>query len=140
MPFLVAYQPALLALAILALTVLIQSFLAGPLAFLSGKQGPGMPLNGDHGDFSFRVLRTYLNSTENLPAFAATVIVAVLIGVNADWVNWLAGLHLGFRMIFWAVYYSGIGKVAGGPRTLSYVGGWSINAILAAMTIHALVL
>ncbi|WP_339915459.1 MAPEG family protein [uncultured Brevundimonas sp.] len=138
-PFLTTYQPALLALAILALTVLIQSVLIVPLAFLTGKQAPGMLVNGSHDDFSFRVVRTYLNATENLPAFAATVFLAIIAGVDQDWVNWLAGLHVGFRMIFWMAYYSGIGRVAFGPRTFSYVGGVLANIILAGMTVYALI-
>ncbi len=135
LPALLAYQPALLALAVLCLCVLLQSLLVAPLGFASGAETPGMPLKGSHIDRSFRVIRTYQNSVENLPAFIGVLIVALVVGVNATWVNWLAGIHLGARLLYWACYYSGVGANAGGPRSLAYVAGLLSNAILAGMTI-----
>lgn len=125
-----AYQPALTTLAVLCLLVLIQSFLAAPLAFLKGQQAPGMPLNGDHNMLSFRVLRTHANSVESLPAMGLLILLAVILGVKPAWVNYTAAIHLFFRIAFWWVYYSGTGKVAGGPRTMCYVGGLITNFVL----------
>lgn len=139
-PQLMPYQPALLALALLCMAVLIQSFLGAPLAFLREEQAPGMPLKGDHDLLSFRVLRTYSNSVENLPAFGLTLLLAIVLGVNASVVNWLAALHVVFRLAFWVVYYAGFGRVAGGPRTLSYVGGLLTNIVLAGACIFVLVI
>ncbi|WP_262694721.1 MAPEG family protein [Kordiimonas aquimaris] len=135
MPQLAAYQTALLVLAALCLIVLLQSFLGAPLAFIKNEQVPGAPLQGDHALFSFRVLRTYANSVESLPAFGFPVLLAVLVGVDAEMVNLLAVIHLVFRLAFWAVYYAGIGKPAGGPRTLCYVGGLLSNVVLIVMVI-----
>ncbi|MDG2004841.1 MAG: MAPEG family protein [Novosphingobium sp.] len=139
LPSLASYHPALLALALLSLAVLIQGVLTAPLAFARGDEEPGMPLKGDHAKFSFRVIRTYANSVENFPAFIATLFLAIIVGVDPTWVNWLAGLHVGFRLLFWVVYFAGIGKVAGGPRTMSYVGGWLTNTVLAGMTVYAFI-
>ena len=133
------YDPALLALAVLCSAVLIQSFLTAPLAFLKEEQSPGMPLRGDHGLLSFRVLRTYSNSVENLPCFGLSLLLAIFVGASASPVNWLAGIHVAFRLAFWAVYYGGIGKVAGGPRTLCYVGGLLSNLGLAGTALFVLV-
>ena len=138
LPQLMAYQPALLALALLCLSVLVQSFLTAPLAFATGSQEPGMPLKGDHTSRSFRVVRTYNNAVENLPAFGFSLLLAILVGLDVAAVNWLAGLHVAFRMGFWFVYYSGIGKVAGGPRTLCYVGGMTTNLGLVGYGLFAL--
>jgi len=138
MPHVAAYKPALMALAILCVTVYIQSFLTAPFAFVKAEQLPGMPLAGDHTQFSFRVIRTYMNSVENLPAFGLSVLLAVMLQLDAGVVNWLAGIHVAFRMVFWAVYYSGVGKVAGGPRTISYVGGLLSSLVLAGYVIFAL--
>jgi uncharacterized MAPEG superfamily protein len=138
LPYLAAYHPALMALALLSLAVLIQGVLTAPLAFAPEDEEPGMPLKGDHSKLSFRVIRTYANSVENFPAFIAILLLAVIAGVDATWVNWLAGLHVAFRLLFWVVYYAGVGKIAGGPRTLSYVGGWLTNTVLAVMTLYAL--
>ncbi len=139
MPQLAAYQPAFLALALLTLAVLVQGFLAGILGLAGGEEISGMPLKGDHTRFSFRTLRTYANSTENLPAFVATLLMATLVGVGAVFVNWLAVIHVVARMVFWAVYYSGIGKVGGGLRTIVYTIGLFANIVLAAMTVFAFV-
>lgn len=140
LPQLAAYHPSLLALTILCLAVLVQSFLAGVLGLAGGEETAGLPLRGNHEKFSFRTLRTYGNSTENLPAFATTLILAILAGVGAVLVNWLAILHVAFRMVYWAVYYKGIGKVGGGVRTIVYVLGLITNIILAVLTAYALLI
>lgn len=137
-PHLIPYQPSLLAMALLCMAVLIQSFLSAPLAFIREEQEPGMPLKGGHDLLSFRVLRTYSNSVENLPAFGLALLLAIVLGVNSSLVNWLAALHVAFRLAFWAVYFSGIGRVAGGPRTLCYVGGLMTNIVLAGACIFVL--
>lgn len=138
LPQLEAYHATLTAIAVLLLAVLIQSVLQAPLAFAKGEQAPGAPLKGDHSIFSFRVVRTFLNSIENLPIFLGTAALAIIAGVPPLWVNWLVCLHVGFRLVFWAVYYSGVGKVAGGPRTITFVGAWLVNLILAGMTLYGI--
>jgi len=124
------YFPALLSFALLCLMVLAQSFLTAPLAFLKREQAPGMPLQGNHQMLSFRVLRTHMNSVESLGPFGFAVLLAVLFGLNPNWVNGLAMTHVAFRLLFWLVYYSGVGKVAGGVRTLCFVGGLLANLAL----------
>lgn len=76
------YNPALIALTILCVAVLMQSFLAGVLGFKGGVEVPGQPLKGSHKNFSFRALRTYGNSVENLPVFAITLILAIVADVS----------------------------------------------------------
>jgi len=132
------YQPALVALALLSLAVLIQALLTAPLAFVSAEQVPGSPLQGDHTLRSFRVVRTHANSVESLPPFGFALLLAVVAGANVSLVNWLAGIHVVFRLLFWVVYYTGIGQVAGGPRTLSFVGGLVSNVVLAGVAVTAL--
>ncbi len=139
LPQLAAYHPALVALTILCLAILVQSFLAGVLGLAGGEETAGLPLRGNHEKFSFRTLRTYGNSTENLPAFATTLLLAIIAGVSAALVNWLAILHVVFRLVYWAVYYKGVGKVGGGVRTIVYVLGLFANFLLAALTAYALI-
>ncbi len=129
------YQPALLSLSFLCLMVLLQNLLTAPLAFLKKEQSPGMPLNGDHSLFSFRVLRTHANSVESLGPFGLVVIIGILVQANITLVNWLAVIHVVLRLGFWVVYYSGKGKVAGGPRTICFVGGLISNFILVIAVI-----
>ncbi len=132
-----AYHPAILSLAVLSLAVLLQAFLTAPLAFVSNEQAPGMPLTGDHSLLSFRAVRTHMNSVESLSPFGFALLAAMLLSANPSLVNWVAIIHLGFRLLFWAVYYSGVGKVAGGLRTMSFVGGLLANLVLVGAAIYA---
>ncbi|MEP3277093.1 MAG: MAPEG family protein [Stappiaceae bacterium] len=137
-PQLAAYHTSLLILAALCIIVLLQSFLTAPLAFVTEEQVPGMPLVHDHSRLSFRAMRTYANSTENLPAFGFSLVPAIIVGVAPLLVNWLAVLYLAFRVAFWVAYYSGFGKIAGGPRTICYVGGLLANLVLAGSVVYML--
>ena len=137
-PLLQPYHWALLASCVLVLMVLIQNFLTAPLAFLKGEQIPGGPVQGGHHLLSYRVLRTHANSTENLGVFGFALLLAIVASVAPIWVNWLAIIHVIFRMAFWVVYYSGIGKVAGGLRTMCFVGGLVSNVILGVFALVAM--
>lgn len=139
MPQLAGYYPAFVSLILLCLVVMVQGFLAGVIGLGGGEEVAGMPLKGDHTKMSFRLLRTYGNSTENLSMMVATTFLAILAGVSVTLVNWLVGLHLLFRLAYWAVYYSGVGKVAGGTRTVTYVAGFFMNIILAVLTAYAII-
>jgi uncharacterized MAPEG superfamily protein len=97
-------------------------------ADLFGEIGPGQRARQNHADL-------FQHHREPACALAA----AVAGGVSPDPVIWLALIYLGFRLIYWAVYYSGIGKVAGDPRTLAHVGGLLTNIVLAGAAISALV-
>ncbi len=137
-PYLAAYQTSFLILAVLSLATLIQNFLSAPLSFVHEEQVPGLPLKFDHSKLSFRVLRTYANSVENFPAFGWALLVAIVAGASPIIVNWIAAIYFAFRMLFWAVYYAGFGKVAGGPRTMVFVGGLVSNIVLAGVAIWAI--
>ena len=138
-PQLAPFVTSLIALGILCVAVLVQSVLAGALALAPGHQSPGIPLKGGHEDRSFRVMRTYANSTENLPAIIAAIVLAIVAGVNPFWVNLLVGIHVAARLIHWAIYYAGFGASAGGPRTMIYVLGLVANIVLVVMALWALI-
>lgn len=131
LPQLQPYKVSLMVLVILCFIVLVQAILTAPLAFVKEEQIPGGPLRGDVSLFSFRVLRTHANSVESLHPFGLTLLVAIVSGVSAALVNIVALVFLAARLAFWAAYYSGAGKHAGGPRTLSFVAGMLANAVLA---------
>lgn len=140
MPHLAAYYPAFVGLIFLCLIVLTQGFLAGAFGLGGGEEVAGMPLQGNHTKLSFRLLRTYGNSTENFSVMVTTTFLAILAGVSVVLVNWLVGLHLLCRLIYWCVYYSGVGKVAGGLRTIVYVGGLLANIVLALAAAYTIML
>ena len=131
---LAAYHTALLGLTVLCLSVLIQNFLAGVIGLGKSDEVPGMPLTGQHQDSSFRILRTYANSCENLAQFGLIVLLAIVAGVTPSWVNWLVIIYVVLRLIYWVVYYSGTGQVKGGLRTIVYALGMFANLILAVLT------
>ncbi|WP_298963261.1 MAPEG family protein [uncultured Roseibium sp.] len=137
-PFLNAYRPGLTIVAALSLIVLIQNFLTAPLAFAKEEQIPGMPLQYDHTKLSFRAVRTYQNSAESFPAFLAAVLIAIIAGVSPLLVNVAAGIYLAARLLFWGVYYAGVGRVAGGPRTIAFVVCLLANIVIAVAALIAL--
>ena len=135
---LIPYYPSLMALLILCLAILVQSFIAGAIGLGKSAEVPGIPLKGNHADFSFRTLRTFHNSIENLPVFIATLGIAIIAGAPVAWVNGLASLYVVLRLIYWAVYYSGIGKVEAGPRTIVFVLGFFTNVAIAIVGLIAM--
>lgn len=137
-PYLTAYRVSFLVLAGVALVTLIQNVATAPLAFVNEEQVPGMPLQFDHSKLSFRAIRTYSNSAETLPAFGWALLVAILSGASPSHVNWLACGYFASRIAFWALYYSGLGKPAGGPRTMAFVAGLLCNLCLAGAAIWVL--
>lgn len=139
-PYLSAYHTSFLVLAGLSLITLVQNFATAPLAYVKEEQVPGMPVRFDHSKLSFRVIRTYSNSAESFPAFGWALFVAIVAGGSPTLVNWLAGVYFAFRLVFWALYYSGVGKPAGGPRTLAFVGGLLANIGLACLAIWNLLI
>lgn len=132
------YQSAILALAVLTLIVLLQSFVGAYFGFVKGKGTPGVAPAGGHGDIGFRALRCYQNGVENLPAFAVAVFIAVVAGADASLVNNLAIAHVALRVVYAAIYYGGFGKPAAGPRSLVYVVAWGVNIALVIVAILAL--
>ncbi len=136
--YLDAYRVSLLVLATLSAMTLVQNFLTAPLAFIKEEQVPGMPLRFDHSKLSFRVLRTYQNSAESLPAFIAAVLVAVVVGSTPTVINIAASVYLVARVLFWITYYNGRGRIAGGPRTMAFVICLIANLVIAVMAIVAL--
>ena len=137
-PYLTAYRHSFLVLAGLALMTLIQNFATAPLAFVNDEQVPGMPVRFDQSKLSFRALRTYQNSAETFPAFGWALLMAILAGASPVLVNWLAIGYFLARVVFWMIYYSGIGKAAGGPRTMAFVAGLLCNIALAGVAIWTL--
>ncbi len=133
LPYLIAYKVSFLVIGALVVISLIQNVLTAPLAFLKEEQIPGMPLQYDHSKLSFRVLRTHANSAESVPIFCISLLVAIIGAASSGWVNGLAVIYLFSRLAFWAFYYSGKGKIAGGPRTMAFVAGLVCNFILIAI-------
>jgi len=135
---LLGYKAAFIALCLVSLATLLQNGLTALLAFVHEEQIPGVPLRFDHSKLSFRALRTFDNSAESLSAFGCILMLGIIAGASSAWVGGLAVAFLAGRLAFWAIYYSGIGKTAGGPRTMTFIVGLLSNTILAVLTLLAL--
>ena len=75
---------------------------------------PGAAPSGDYSNFGSRALRTHANSVENLSAFALLVIMAMFVGADPAMINLLAMAHVAARILYWIVYYAGLGPVGEG--------------------------
>jgi uncharacterized MAPEG superfamily protein len=106
--------------------------------FIIGHEEPGGKLRGGYGDFGFRTLRTYQNSTETVAVFAFSLLLAMIVGANSSWINWLAVFYVIARSLHWLFYYAGVGPNVGGPRTMAFVLAWAINIGLIVAALLAL--
>lgn len=133
-----AYRPAIAASILLCLLVLTQGLLGAIFGITLGREEPGGKFKGDYTEFGFRTLRTHINSAENLPVFAFSLLLAMIVGANPVWVNWLAGLYVAVRAAHWLIYYAGIGPNNNGPRTMVFGLGQTFNFLLAGVALFAL--
>ncbi|MEM7257757.1 MAG: MAPEG family protein [Pseudomonadota bacterium] len=131
------YSTALICLMILVLAVSAQSFISTFVNLLKREGTPGQIVEGDHQASHWRLYRTHQNSVENFSPFAATVVAGILVGASAGWINMLAVIHLLARLAHWVIYSKGLGPVASGPRTISYVVGFFSNIVMALVVLFA---
>jgi len=131
------YSTALLCLMVLVLAVSAQSFISTFVNLLKREGTPGKIVEGDHDQSHWRIYRCHQNSVENFGPFAATVLAAILSGASAGWINVLAIVHVIARLAHWFVYSQGIGPLAMGPRTISYVVGFVANVVMALVVLFA---
>ena len=134
---LTTYQTAIALAALLVIAVHLQSFLSAMFKIVLGKQAPGVAAAGDYSDRTFRIYRTHMNSLENLSMFLGALIFAMIAGVSAGLVTWLVIIHVVARLAFWAVYYTGLGALAGGLRTIVFVTGFMASMVLAIAALFA---
>ena len=132
------YRPAIMASIILCLLILLQGLLGAIFGIALGREEPGGRLKGDYSEFGFRALRAHANSSENLPVFAFSLLLAMIVGANPGWVNWLAGFYVATRVIHSIIYYGGIGPNNNGPRTMVFGLGQMSNLLLAGGAFVAL--
>lgn len=135
---LATYQTALMLSALLIVAVHAQSFLSAMYKIVLGKQAPGVPAAGDYTDKTFRIYRSHMNSVENLSMFLGALAIAIVAGVSPTLVNWCVIIHVIARLAFWAIYYTGIGALAGGIRTIVFVTGFMASLVLGIAALFAI--
>ncbi|MGR3291892.1 MAG: MAPEG family protein, partial [Paracoccaceae bacterium] len=129
---------ALLALALLAFALTLQSFIAG--AYKNGimKQMSGYPVEGTHDDLVYRIVRTHMNGVENFSAFFALSVLGMIASVNVKWLTWLILATVALRLLYWLLYYARIGADSGGIRSITHVVALVVNLIIGVMVLLAL--
>ncbi|AZV76682.1 MAPEG family protein [Parasedimentitalea marina] len=130
------YSPALIALLLFVLIVLLQSALVGAAKAQSGLV-PGCTPEADYDNRVYRLNRSHQNAVEIMPAAAIALFACILTGVSVWWVNLLMVLFLVLRVLYALVYAQNIGKATQGARTFVYVSGWATIVALCVMAIWA---
>jgi len=131
------YTSALVAVSLLVLIVVVQSFHSTYINLLKRESPNGVPVEGSYADLHWRIYRVHQNSIENFSMFTAAVFAAVLVGASAGLIALLAWIHVAARVAHWVIYVKGIGPLGGGPRTIAFVVGFFSNAIIALLAVFA---
>ncbi len=139
MPELVAtYSTALLALAVLATALAVQSWIAGLYKNGIGAQAPGVPVTGDISDKTFRIVRVHMNGIENASALFAASLLAMIAGAHVTTLTILVVATVVLRLAYWPIYTMRIGKDGGGLRSNTHVLSVSLNIAIGLLAIWAL--
>jgi uncharacterized MAPEG superfamily protein len=91
-----------------------------------------------HDSFVFRAHRTFQNSLENLPAFLAAALLAILIGTEANWTTLFIWIFALARIAQMILYYAIATEKNPSPRTYFFLIGLFANAgliVLCAITL-----
>lgn len=132
------YGPALMALLVFVLIVLVQSALVGAGKASAGLT-PGSTPEADYSDRVYRLHRSHQNGVETLPAAAVALFAAILTGVSPAWVNGLMLIFLLTRLFYLVVYAQSLGVPTQGLRTFAFVAGWAMLVMLCLMSLWALI-
>ncbi len=130
------YSHAIAAMAAFALMTLILAPLSGYAKAKDGVVAGGAPPS-DYANAAYRLWRAHMSATEIIGAFTAATIAAMLAGAAPFWVNLAAVVFLVSRIAHAAVHIAGIGAADRGLRSILFVIGWIICAVLAIMAIAA---
>lgn len=102
--YLLPYQSFLVANVVLAALVVVQ-VLVQDFASIKAKHVPGMPVTAGHGSFHFRAVRAHGNTNEQLPVWILTVLLAILLGADAQWSACAGWLFTAARLGHMTFYY-----------------------------------
>lgn len=121
------------AIASMVLFALIAMGLAPVAATAKMRDGvaPGGTPAQDYTSRTYRLHRAQQNAVESLPIFVAVTVAAMLAGVNAHWVNWLASLAIVARVVMLYFHVTGRGDPYTGPRSMAYAGSMGCYLLLA---------
>ena len=128
------YSDALFLVAVLMIVVIVQSFAAAFFRNAVEKHEAGESLEANHASTTYRMVRSFENSAENIILFLPVFALAIAAAVPPAWVWWVALLFLVGRLGHWAMYALNIPPM----RTVFFALGFFATLALAAKTALAL--
>lgn len=129
------YADALLIVSLLMIIVILQSFVGAFFRNAIEKHEAGAVIPADHGSATYRMVRSFENSLENLPLFLPVVFLAIAAAVSPAWVWWVAVLFTVGRLGHWAMYALNIPAL----RTVFFALGFFSTLALAVKTAMTLI-
>ena len=128
--FLVPYSDALLIVALLMIIVMLQSFVGAFFRNAIEKHPAGASIPADHGSATYRMVRSFENSLENIALFLPVSALAIAAAVSPAWVWWVTLLFTIGRLGHWAMYALNIPPL----RTAFFAIGFFATLALAVKT------
>lgn len=120
-----AYQLTYIGLWVMLSTLAVQAAVATVAHRRQSHYVPGI-LNPElsHESFVFRSQRTFLNSLENTLPMFASVVLAILIGVDAQWLAGMTFFYASARILHMLLYYRIATEKNPSPRSYFFMLGF----------------
>lgn len=99
-----AYNPALTAMAAMAVLLLLQILTVDILGIRAG-HAPGSSVQADHSNPLFRATRTVANSNESIAVFILALVFCVLSGASPQYTGYAAWAYVASRTLYALCYY-----------------------------------
>lgn len=128
------YADALLIVSLLMILIMAQSFAAAFFRNAVEKHEAGASLEANHASSTYRMVRSFENSAENIILFLPVFALAIAASVSPAWVWWVALLFTVGRAAHWAMYALNIPAM----RTAAFATGFFATLALAVKTALAL--
>lgn len=133
------YQSALLGLAVILITLLLQWLFATVSKGRLPNAIPGkIPQDLGHESFVYRSNRTYMNSLENISLMLGSVFLAMFVGVNGLWTACCIWIFALARIVHMVLYYVIATEKNPSPRSYFFIIGLLANMLLLGLSIAKL--
>ncbi len=129
MEWLASYHWTLAATALTGLMIFVQALVVDVAGMKAGHRA-GHPVAPDRGSFHFRATRALANTNETVAIFLCLVVAGVLLGAEADPLNWGAVLYFAGRLAHMTLYYANLAPARSVAFGISLAGaalmGWAV--------------
>ncbi len=105
--WLLPYAPTLWSLGAMSALYLVQIVMVD-ITSIKAKHPPGTPVEANHDNYLFRVVRAHANTNEGIAGFILLVLFAVFSAASAAWLNSLAWAYVLARAGYTLCYYADV--------------------------------